>query len=169
MRNAHPARLGRLQKWCIYGCWAALLLTGLLWLAFHYFVVVHNDFGEGYHPLESWWLKSHGLAAMAMLVLFGTMMPVHIRKAWRAGESRWTGASMVAVMAVLALTGYALYYFGGEETRPWISSVHWIVGLAGLPTVLIHVWQGHRKTPRTQKQHGHVRGAKTETRPLRSA
>ena len=51
----------------------------------------------------------------------------------------------MGLLAAMVLTGYALYYFGGEETRPWISKVHWIAGLASTAVLPIHVVLGRRR------------------------
>ena len=138
-------RLTRQHEWWIYLAVALLMTSGLLWLLFHYFVTVHGEFGPARHPLEAWWLKVHGAAAMLALVLIGTMMPVHIRKAWHAGKNRWTGGMMLSVLALLTVTAYALYYFAGEESRPWISLIHWAIGLGLVPVMIVHVINGQLK------------------------
>jgi cellobiose-specific phosphotransferase system component IIC len=144
-------RLTGYHEWWAYAVVTLLVSSGSLWLLFHYFVMVQSDFGAIRHPLEVWWLKVHGAAAMLTLVLIGTMMPVHIRKAWHAGKNRWTGAVMLAVLAVLILTAYALYYYTGEASRPWVSAIHWVIGLGMVPAIILHVVVGrlkHARRPR---------------------
>jgi hypothetical protein len=148
MSNRLPAqniRLSKYHEWWVYAAMALLVSSGLLWLLFHYFVTVHSDFGAARHPLEALWLKVHGAAAMLALVLFGTMMPVHIRKAWHAGKNRWSGSLLLAVLLLLILTGYVLYYFADEESRPWIGVIHWAIGLGVVPIVILHVIVGQLK------------------------
>jgi hypothetical protein len=148
MSNRLPAqniRLSRYHEWWVYAAIALLVSSGLLWLLFHYFVTVHSDFGATRHPLEALWLKVHGAAAMLALVLFGTMMPVHIRKAWHARKNRWSGGLMLAVLLLLILTGYALYYLAGEESRPWIGAIHWAIGLGMVPVMVLHIIVGQLK------------------------
>lgn len=139
--RARQIRLGSQHQAWVYVCVAALLLTGALWLLFHFFVSVKSEFGDTHHPLEVWWLKLHGFAAMGGLILFGSLMPVHIRTAWHQKRHRWTGGALVVVMSALALSGYGLYYAGNEEIRTWISNLHWVVGLALLVFLTIHVLQ----------------------------
>lgn len=141
-------RLTRLHEWWVYGVVTLLAASGLLWLLFHYFVTVQADFGATRHPLEAWWLKVHGAAAMLALVLIGSVMPVHIRKAWHAGKNRSTGSVMLAVVAVLIFTAYALYYASNEQSRPWISVTHWAIGLAMVPAMILHVVIGRLKHAR---------------------
>ena len=68
-------RLGKRHEASVHLCVAALVITGLLWLLFHFFVVVQGEFGEQQHPLEAWWLRLHGFAGMGALLLFGSLMP----------------------------------------------------------------------------------------------
>jgi len=127
----------------------ALLITGVLWLVFHYFVIVQRDFGESRHPMEGWWLRLHGATAMAFLVVLGSLLPVHIDRAWRSRKIRRTGVAVICIVIALVLTGYGLYYAGSEELRPWISAIHWGVGLIGAPALTLHVLVGK---PRPHKR-----------------
>jgi hypothetical protein len=46
---------------------------------------------------------------------------------------------MLACVAVLAVTGWLLYYASGEETRAWSSYLHMALGLAGPLGLLWHL------------------------------
>ena len=137
-------RLGNTHRRALYAMFVLLLVSGLLWLGFHYFISIKADFGDAHHPLEAWWLKLHGLAAMLALIGFGSLMPGHIRNAWQHRKNRGSGGSMVAVMAVLAFTGYFLYYAGGEEMRQFTSVAHWVIGLVLMPLLILHIVLGRR-------------------------
>jgi hypothetical protein len=137
-------RLGPQHRLWLTISFSLLFLSGALWLVFHYFFAVKNEFGEGPHPLQQWWLKVHGLAAMAALIIFGSLLLGHIRRAWQHRQNRISGGSMVALMIWLTLTGYALYYFGGEESRPIISAAHWIIGIVALALLVLHIVWGRR-------------------------
>ena len=137
-------RLGNTHRRALYAMFVLLLVSGLLWLGFHYFVSLKTDFGDTHHLLEAWWLKLHGLAAMLALIGFGSLMPGHIRNAWQHRKNRGSGGSMVALMAVLAFTGYFLYYVGGEEIRQFTSVAHWLIGLALMPLLILHIVLGRR-------------------------
>ncbi len=142
-------RLGKRHEASVHVCVAALVITGLLWLLFHFFVVVQGEFGEQQHPLEAWWLRLHGFAGMGALLLFGSLMPLHIRNAWQHGANRWSGGVLVVLMGVLTLSAYGLYYAGGEETRAWISTFHWIAGCVLGLSLPVHVLQRRRNRRRT--------------------
>lgn len=139
-------RLSHRRRWIIYGVTGLLLASGLAWLAFDSWVRVEGPFGPAKHPLEPWFMKIHGGAAMGMLMLLGSLMPIHVRRAWALDKNRQAGFVLAAIFGVLVTSGYALYYFGGESTRPYLSYAHWLVGVAILPVLGWHVAAGQRST-----------------------
>ena len=146
-------RLSRRHQAWLYGTALALLVTGLFWLCFHHYVKVEGEFGETAHPLETWWLKLHGAAAMVFLLVLGSLVRGHLRTGWRMRLNRPSGATVTAANAWLVVSGWGLYYIGAESWRPAISSSHWIVGLV-LPVVLaVHVQLGRRSRRRIATRH----------------
>jgi len=135
------------ERW-VAGTGLALLGSGVLWLVCHYFVTVPGEFGETRHPLEAWWLRLHGGAAMGFLIVLGTVLPVHVQRAWDARRNRGSGAMLLCVICALLITGYALYYAGGEEFRPWISTSHWATGLIGGAALVLHRLTGRQAAAR---------------------
>ena len=162
-----PMRLGRHHRQWIYAVGGSLVASGVGWLIAHYLLVDAGSFGETHHPSEPWWLRLHGAAVMAFLVVLGTILPGHVRRAWSLRKSCAqsvrrnvvTGIFMLSLLAVLTLTGYALYYSGDEDLRPYISTTHWVIGLAAA----VGFYQ-HR---RGRLQRGSKRGAtKPAEKPL---
>ncbi|WP_310447236.1 hypothetical protein [Thiobacillus sp.] len=154
--NAPVIRLGARHKRLAYAAFALLWASGALWLLFHYFFGVAGDFGPEPHPLEKWWLRMHGLAAMLALVAVGSLATNHMRLAWSRKKNRRTGMPMLALTAWLAATGYALYYFSSDDNAAWLPLLHWTVGLA-LPLALVaHVVVGRRRAPRAHP-HPHLK------------
>lgn len=135
-------RLGTWHQAYLYTVGTLLVVSGMLWLVFHYYVRVEGDFGPTLHPLEPWWLRVHGISAAAFLIGFGSVLPGHVRRAWSMARNRNTGTLFFAVMVTLTLTGYLLYYVGTEDTREIMSLVHWAVGLAFPVLTALHVWRG---------------------------
>jgi hypothetical protein len=131
-------------RW-VYASCALLFASGALWLAFHYFVRVHGEFGESPHPLEHWWLRLHGAAAMLFLIVAGSLVPIHLRRGWHQRRNLLPGIAITATALALTATGYALYYFGGEDTRPLLSLAHWAVGLATPALLVWHILHGRRQ------------------------
>jgi hypothetical protein len=147
-------RLSTAHRRWIYWSGAGLVTTGVLWLLSHYFVRTHGQFGETTHPLEIWSLRLHGACAMLVLVVIGSLLPVHVRRGWHLRKNLLAGCAMGTLALLLIASGYALYYFGGEEARPWISAFHWGLGV-GAPLVLTwHVWRGRRSYPTHDRQKG---------------
>lgn len=145
-RRADAVRLGPWHEWAVYVVTGALVVTGILWLVLHYFFASAGEFGGVMHPLEPWVLRLHGAAAMAGLVVYGSLLPVHIQRAWSVRRNIVLGIGLVCLMLLLTLTGYLLYYAGGEQTRPVISTLHWLVGLA-VPALLVwHIVSGRTQT-----------------------
>lgn len=141
-RNA--LQLSRRHKGALYTVTAIVFLTGAIWAWLHYFARHESEFGPEFSPAEPWLIKAHGAAAMAILVALGTLLPIHVKRGWQAGKNRLTGVGLLAFFGLLTLTGYGLYYSGGESLRAWTSLAHIWFGLA-LPGVLAwHVINGHR-------------------------
>jgi hypothetical protein len=138
----HPAahRLPRWQRHTLHGSGALLLLSGLGWLALHY----GTGAGELPHPLEGWALRLHGLAAFGALFALGGLAGGHIPQGWRLSHRRrWagqrgSGALLCVLAALLALTGYLLYYFATETLRPALGWVHALFGLAMAALLATH-------------------------------
>ncbi len=157
----------------VYWVAAALFASGALWLVFHYFVQVEGAFGPAPHPLEHWWLRLHGAAAMLALLVVGSLLPIHVRRGWHQRRNLRLGIVLSSALLLLTLSGYALYYFGGEEARPWISVFHWGIGILS-PLVLVwHIASGRSAAP--QKHPGQpvatalrVEGSRLRDQTLRS-
>ncbi len=140
-------QLSRRHEWFAYGVSAASFGTGAAWAWLHYLVDAPNEFGAP-SLAEIWLLKIHGAAAMGICVLLGTLLPLHINFAWRAGRNLRTGLSLLGLLLFLSGTGYGLYYVGGDTLRTWTSQAHLWTGLLFVPLLLIHGWRGRKSRPR---------------------
>jgi hypothetical protein len=151
MRHTRPEliRLKRLQRYFLYAVLALLFLSGVAWSYWNYVVASPGDFEMS---AKAWAMKIHGAAAMAILVLVGMLLTGHVRFAWRLRRNRANGSLFLGAFGILTITGYGLYYAGGETLRAGTSWIHLGVGLA-LPLFLIlHIWLGRRTRPATQLQ-----------------
>ena len=138
-------RLKPFHRRLLYGVIALLFLTGAAWAYWNVFVPSPGDFERS---AKTWSMKIHGAAAMAILVLIGMLLTGHVRFAWRARRNRGNGSLFLSAFAVLTVTGYGLYYAGGESLRAWTSWIHLGVGLALPLLVILHVWLGKRTDQR---------------------
>jgi hypothetical protein len=138
----------------IYAACALLYASGVLWLLFHYGVQAPDDSASARHPAEAWSLRLHGAMAMAFLIALGSLLPLHVRRAWAQRRNFATGIAMISGATVLALTGWGLYYVGDEMLREWLSVGHWLIGVSAAPLLTLHVLTGKaraaKQTFRTQ-------------------
>jgi cation transport ATPase len=143
MRHSRPdsIRLKRLQRYFLYTVLALLFLSGVAWTYWTYLAALPGDFETS---AKAWTMKIHGAAAMAVLVLIGMLLSAHVRFAWRARRNRANGSVFLSAFAVLTITGYGLYYAGGERLRAWMSWIHLGVGLALPMLLLVHIFLGRR-------------------------
>jgi hypothetical protein len=144
-------RLGPLQEAAVYVSTALLVISGAVWLVLHYFMAQNGQFGPMPHPLEPWMLRIHGAVAMAGLIVYGSLLPIHIRRAWAVRRNIVLGIVVAACMLALTITGYLLYYAGNEAMRPIISAAHWLPGLAAPLLLLWHVLSGRRTTAQSMR------------------
>jgi hypothetical protein len=117
----------------LYATSAALFVTGVAWTLLHYL--------DGSLGGQSMLMKLHGGLAMIALVLLGMLLAKHVPAGWRTGANKRSGISMLGASALLAISGYLLYYAGDEAVRAFASYFHTGIGLA-IPIVLgLHVWR----------------------------
>lgn len=143
-RGFGPFKLSQRHELWVYSLGMLLLVSGLGWLIAHYFLASAGDFGESHHASEPWWLRLHGAGAMGFLVVFGAVLPVHVVRAWHLKKNRHSGGFMIAVVLILVITAYGLYYAGDDKFRVWLSAVHWITGFLAAAGLTVHVWLGRR-------------------------
>ena len=149
MRHQRPdrIRLRRLQSYFLYAVLVLVFLSGVAWAYWNYLAASPDDFEMS---AKAWAMKIHGAAAMAVLVLVGMLLNEHVRLAWRARRNRANGSIFLSAFAFLTITGYGLYYAGGERLRAWTSWIHLVVGLVLPILLLIHVLLGRRTRPTVQ-------------------
>jgi divalent metal cation (Fe/Co/Zn/Cd) transporter len=145
-RGPNGIRLGRRHEWSVYVVLALVFGSGAAWAWLHHFARRVGEFGESAHPAELWMQKVHGASAMLALIVLGSLLVFHIPRAWGARRNRPTGSSLVALVAFLVGSGYALYYSGSEPLRAWMSWSHLWVGIALPFFIALHVWRGKRAT-----------------------
>ena len=148
MRHSRPEsiQLNRAHRYCLYLVLALLFLSGAAWARWNCLVAHSADFEAS---AKTWAMKIHGAAAMAMLVLIGTLLTSHVKSAWCARRNRKNGALLLGVFGLLTITGYGLYYAGAEELRAWASWIHLGLGLSIPLLVVLHLVLGKRTRPAT--------------------
>ena len=135
--------LPRWQRWLIWSALTVLTASGLLWLGLHWFAPSAQDM-----PTDAagqlWCIRVHAAAALLTLIAVGSLLPIHVRSAWRVRKNRPSGAINLIILGLLALTGYALGYASEGGLRQGSAWLHWSLGCA-VPLVLLgHVGLGRR-------------------------
>lgn len=162
--------LSRRHRTWVYAGFGLVFLSGVCWIGAQLWLGDGGPFGESPSALSRWSMQVHGAAAMLVLVLLGTLLPAHVQRAWRTRRSRWTGGAMLGVNSLLIVSGYALYYAGGESVRAIVSPLHWVAGL-GLPALLgWHLWEARSRRPeKTRMRRGRTRPGAMPRQPAAPA
>jgi hypothetical protein len=100
---------------------------------------------------ESWlppgrilWAAAHGLFAFLTLLLFGSLLPLHVRHGLRQLKNRGTGIALLTTLPVLILTGWGVYYVSDENVARWTSVLHVLVALPIGALIGWHAWRARR-------------------------
>ena len=138
-------RLSRGHQLTLYAASGLLFLSGAAW-AWAGQLDETVQAMETVRQLKPWLLKIHGFGAMAFVLLLGTLLPGHVRRAWHAHKNRTNGAFFLVCVGLLTLSGYTLYYLGDETWREATSRFHLWLGLA-LPVLgFWHIYTGRKAT-----------------------
>jgi len=137
-----PQRMSLGLRSAVIVAFGALWLTGCLWLVLHYFFPQPSDFGAVEHPWSPAILRIHGWIAVSGVFLLGWITARHVSDRWPQMIKRVSGISMATVAAILAVTGYALYYTTGR-VHDLAGVAHEIIGVAALVFALTH-WRRYR-------------------------
>jgi hypothetical protein len=164
---AERVRMGTTPRRCLYATLAALIASGAWWVVAHYgplFAASSDDMVRLSH--EALALKLHGAAAFVSLFALGAVSAQHARRGWALRRNRRLGSAVLAVFALLVVTGYALYYLVSEESRPSVSLLHWVVGALLAPLLVWHIASG-RKSRATAQRFNHHGATATPRSSLR--
>ena len=126
------------------------VFSGVLYLLAHEFEIA--PFAIKNHSI----LIAHGVTAYLFVLLFGAVMPVHIKSGWKSKRNRISGSLMVGVMSLLIISGLFLYY--GVDTREAALWGHWVIGCGLVLLFPAHYLLGRRASGQTssritRKQH----------------
>lgn len=138
-------QLHRGHRHILYAACLTLLISGAAW-AWIQHLDLAGQADEQLVRLKQPLIAIHGISAMAFVLLLGTLLPGHVRRAWQARKNRRNGVFFLASVSLLTLSGYALYYLGDEAWRQTTSRFHLWLGLAAPVLLMGHIIFGRRAT-----------------------
>ena len=147
------ARMSRTRRRLVGGVAFGLWSSGAVWLLSHEAFAPVGEFGPSSRGMDAWILMLHGLLGWAGIWCLGLLWGTHVGAGWAQGRRRWTGAALLGIAGLLALSGCGLFYCGDEDIRRWTATLHWILGLIAPAAFLPHRF-GASKRART----GRIRG-----------
>lgn len=142
---SRPARMPAWQALCTHIIFLLCAISGVFYLLAHEFEIAPLAIEN--HSI----LIVHGVASYLFALLFGALIPVHIKSGWKTKRNRISGSLMIAVMALLLVSGLILYY--GVDTREAALWVHWVIGCALVLLFPAHYLLGRRASNVARQQH----------------
>lgn len=143
-----PFQLEPRHRWITAAVYGLLFTSGFLWWWADESMEEAGKTLAWAEAAKPWLLRVHGAAVMAFLVVLGTLLMVHVRKAWPSGVNRASGVLLGSWILVQILTGYGLSYFGDDALRDRAGQIHISLGLLSPLVVGGHVFWGRRRMRR---------------------
>jgi len=123
-------RMPPLQRAAVYSILGALWLSGCWWLCLDQLFAARGQFGATPHPWQPPILLLHGVIAILSMYLFGWMTARHILRWWPRRLRRLSGGVFAAFSALLALSGFALFFVSDDRWQHAAALTHDVLGLA---------------------------------------
>jgi len=132
-------KLTKVHRQLLYWTFGMLLLTGAVWAVLHYMSRTLGIGEDASRAAAAWLMKLHGAAAMAGLLLLGSLLPLHVRTGLQVGLNAKSGVGMLFGVFALSATGWLLYYAGSDSVRETSSLVHLFLGLLLCVLLPVHL------------------------------
>ena len=141
----HLIRLSKIHEYIIYLISVIVTISGFVWLYFDFFVRVETEYSLQVHPMQNIFLIMHGTSSLIFLILLGSVLPIHVHKAWKIKNNRLSGGFFLLLFTILILTGIGLFYSAFEDNRRILSVLHWVIGILFPIFFVIHIYFGKFK------------------------
>jgi len=129
-----PARL----RTAVYVVLGVLWLSGCLWLCLDQFFASRGQFGATPHPWQPPILMLHGIVSILTMYLLGWITARHILQWWPRRLRRWSGGVLAAFLALLAVSGFALFFLSDDRWQHIAALTHDALGLGSTVTGIQH-------------------------------
>ena len=138
-------RLSKIHEYIIYLISFIVTISGFVWLYFDFFVRVETEYSLQVHPMQNIFLILHGSSSIIFLIILGSVLPIHVYKAWKIKNNRLSGGFFLLLFTILILTGIGLFYSAVEDNRRILSVLHWVIGILFPIFFVIHIYFGKFK------------------------
>jgi hypothetical protein len=127
------------RRLAVYVILGALWLSGLVWLVLDQFFESRGPFGMIPSPWRPPVLLVHGVLAILSMYLLGWVTVRHVIRLWPGRLRRLSGGALAALLALLALSGFALFFVSDDRWQHLAAVVHEVLGL-GITLLAIQHW-----------------------------
>ncbi len=111
--------------------------SGVIFFVLDKWFMVEGEFGMQKHFLQYPLMKVHGATAFLMIMIFGFLLPSHIRYGWKIKPVRKSAFLLLMLHFLLIVSAYILYYTSFLAVRNFTSYFHLACGVL-YPFTLIH-------------------------------
>jgi hypothetical protein len=139
VRMSAAARMPNRQRAAIYIVLGGLWVSGCLWLLLDEFFARPGQFGTTPHPWQPPLLLAHGIVAILGMYLLGLVTARHVLRWWPARLRRLSGATLAMFLALLAVSGFALFFLSDDRLQRIAAVTHDALGL-GVTVFGIQHW-----------------------------
>jgi hypothetical protein len=135
------------RRVAIYLVFGGLWITGCWWLSLDLLVAKRGPFGAAPHPLEPPLLLIHGVAAVLGMYVLGWISARHVLRWWPGGLRRLSGGGLAAMLGLLVVSGFALFFLSDDEWQHSAAVVHEVLGVAVTLFAVQHWFFRGRRVP----------------------
>lgn len=137
------------QRTAIYVVVGGLWASGCLWLFLDQFLARPGAFGPVPHPWQPGVLLLHGIAAILGTYLLGWVTARHVVFWWPGRRRRLSGALLAAFLALLTLSGFALFFVSDDRGQRFASLSHDVLGVGVTVSGIQHWFFARRRDMRS--------------------
>jgi hypothetical protein len=135
----------------VYIVLGGLWVSGCGWLILDLCCPKRGPFGAEPHPLEPPLLLIHGIAAVLGMYLLGWITARHVLRWWPARMRRVSGGALAAMLALLVLSGFALFFVSDDFWQRAAALSHEVLGVAVTAFAVQH-WFFRRRRERVAER-----------------
>jgi len=131
---------------------SVLAVTGIVLGLMRYVIPAADEFSAYPHPWWKYLVMMHVLATPAFFFFAGSIWWRHVVRHWKNRERRASGAAVVTFMAIVAASGYLLYFVGAETVVNITRATHTAGGIAVTLVYCHHAVMGWRAVRNSRKR-----------------